>query len=133
MKTALTLIAAIWITTGLYAQDKVNVNELKPSEDYDNIHVQKINNAEDATSFVIWVKKNVRLHKHEAHTENLYVIEGEGKMTVGDTTFMIKAGDYFQIPINTPHAVVVLSKKPLKVISVQAPEFKGKDRIFIDQ
>lgn len=132
MKTVLTLLTAVWISTGLYAQNKVNVNDLKPAEDYDNIQVQKINNADDATSFIIWVKKNVRLHKHEAHTENLYVLEGEGKMTVGDTTFMIKPGDYFQIPKNTPHAVVVLSKKPLKVISVQAPEFKGKDRIFIE-
>jgi len=58
------------------------------------------------------------------------VIEGEGIMTVGDKTFKIKTGDYFVVPQNTYHSLKVTSKTPMKVISVQAPEFTGKDRIF---
>ena len=47
--------------------------------------------------------------------------------------YMIKQGDYFRIKKGTPHAVKVTSIKPLKMLSVQAPEFFGKDRIFLPE
>ena len=34
------------------------------------------------------------------------------------------------IPKNTWHYAKTTSKEPLKVISIQAPNFDGKDRIF---
>ncbi len=128
----LTSICAILVTSLVWGQDLKNAEELEPPKEYDNIHVQKLNSAKEATSFVIWVAKSVKLHKHVFHTENIYVLGGKGEMTVGDKKFIIKKGDYFQIPKDTPHALVVLSKKPMKVISVQSPEFLGKDRVFIE-
>lgn len=111
-------------------QNIVDVKKLKPQEDYDNILIKKLDTDSNATSFVIWVKKGVKSHKHVNHSEVLYVIEGEGEMTIGKAINPIKAGDYFRIPKNTYHALKVTSKIPMKVISVQAPEFYGKDRVF---
>ena len=42
-------------------------------------------------------------------------------------------GDFVFIPKNTPHSVNVISKVPLKVISVQAPFFDGKDRVLLEE
>jgi len=112
------------------SQNIVNVKDLKPDQEYDNILVKKLDTDSNSTSFIIWVKKGVKAHKHENHSEVLYVLNGEGKMTIGDSTSIIKTGDYFRIPKNTFHSLEVISDEAIKVISVQAPEFFGKDRIF---
>ena len=58
------------------------------------------------------------------------MLEGSGDFTLGDTTQPIKKGDLITIPKNTWHGVEVTSKVPLKVVSIQSPEFKGVDRVF---
>ncbi|MCE3225922.1 MAG: hypothetical protein K0S32_473 [Bacteroidetes bacterium] len=86
-----------------------------------------------ASSFCITIKKEVKAHKHVTHSEHVIVLEGEGNMKMGDKTFTIKKGDVVFIPKNTIHSVKTTSKAPLKVISVQAPLFDGKDRIMIEE
>lgn len=105
--------------------------KLKPSEDFDNIHVRPMHSDAKSSSFVIWIKEKVRLHKHEVHSEHVYVLKGKGEMVLGDRTFEVKKGDLIFIPEGTPHAVRVTGGT-LKVISIQSPEFKGKDRVFLD-
>lgn len=100
-------------------------------EGIDNIHVKKISSDANSTDFVIFIKKQVPLHKHREHTETIYVLAGRGLFQQGEKQYEIGPGDYLRIPKNTPHAVTVLSEEPLKVLSVQAPEFLGKDRILI--
>jgi mannose-6-phosphate isomerase-like protein (cupin superfamily) len=134
MKKFIVAIIALMISiTSIKAQTKINVIEFQPKEDFDNIHVVKLTTDSLASSFLIWVKKSVKAHKHEKHTENLYVLSGKGIMKVGQEEFEISAGDYLKIPMNTVHSVKVISDEPLKVISVQAPEFTGKDRVFVDE
>jgi mannose-6-phosphate isomerase-like protein (cupin superfamily) len=58
------------------------------------------------------------------------VIEGEGKMQLGEKIKEIKKGDFIFIPKNTYHSVNTTSNNELKVISIQAPYFDGKDRFF---
>ena len=103
---------------------------IQVEEDYQNIYVKKISSDISATTFAIWIKKNVRLHKHIEHVENVYISEGSGEFQLGDTIYKVSSGDLIIIPKNTWHGVKVNSKKPMKVISVQSPEFKGIDRIF---
>jgi len=103
-----------------------------PDGDYDNVTNKKIYSDSSVTTFVIWVKKNVPLHKHISHTEQVIVVEGTAIMQVGENTFPIKAGDMIVVPENIPHRVDVTSTTPLKVISIQAPEFLGDDRIFLE-
>jgi mannose-6-phosphate isomerase-like protein (cupin superfamily) len=117
-----------------FGQEHKSLREYQPTEEFDNIHVLKIAEDEKQSSFIIWVKKGVKGHFHQTHTENLVVIEGKAIMTLGDKTITIKKGDYINIPDQTPHSVTeVLSRKPLKVLSIQSPLFDGKDRIFIEK
>ena len=80
----------------------------------------------------IFVKNKVPLHKHVEHSETIYVLEGKGLFQLGDQNMEIVAGDYIRVPKGTAHAVKVLSSIPLKIISVQAPEFFGKDRVKVN-
>jgi mannose-6-phosphate isomerase-like protein (cupin superfamily) len=113
-----------------FSQDVTNIESLSPEEEYENISVKKLYSDSKASYLIIWIKQGVRSHKHVTHTESIVVMEGTGEMTVDGKTFLIKAGDYFVIPENTFHALKVTSQKPMKVISVQAPEFFGEDRVY---
>jgi mannose-6-phosphate isomerase-like protein (cupin superfamily) len=132
MKNALFTFALL-LCTQLYAQTESQLKEIQPNAEYENIHVQKLNSDSAQTSFVIWIKKAVKAHYHAFHTENIYVIEGKAEMTLNDSTFIVRKGDYLNIPKGSIHSVTkVYGKKPLKVLSIQSPEFKGKDRIFVE-
>jgi mannose-6-phosphate isomerase-like protein (cupin superfamily) len=113
------------------SQTFLNTKSFKPKAKYENIHVQKIEGDSNYTAFIIWIKKEVALHYHADHTETIVVLEGKGKMTLNDSSFIIKKNSTFVIPKGTNHSVITKSKKPLKVLSIQYPMFDGKDRIII--
>lgn len=113
------------------AQSSQSLKKMKPPKEYDNIHVEKLNSHPQSSSFLIWVKEKVRMHKHAEHTEHVYVLKGKGEMKIGNEVREVKKGDVIFIPKGTPHGVKVTGGT-LKVLSVQSPEFKGKDRIFLD-
>ena len=116
----------------LKGQIVIDTDTLKVNESYDNIAVKKLSSDKNSTTFLILIKKEVKLHKHQAHSETIYVIEGTGEMRLGEKKCYLKKGDVLFIPENTPHSVKVTSDIPLKVLSVQAPEFDGTDRILLE-
>jgi len=131
---SLYLIAAIFSFSAVsFAQDIIHTKSETPDKEFENILVHTLSDDENQTSFMIWIKEGVKLHKHLEHTENIYVLKGKGEMIIGDEKLVIKKGDYFSIKKNTPHALKVLSSSPMKVISIQSPKFVGKDRIFIKE
>jgi mannose-6-phosphate isomerase-like protein (cupin superfamily) len=104
----------------------------------DNLYNRPLFSDSLASSFVIIIKKEVKSHKHLTHSEHVVVLEGNGNMTLRqaqddkEKVFEIKKGDVVFIPKNTIHAVKSTGKQPLKVLSIQAPYFDGKDRVFTE-
>lgn len=129
MKISLFCISLLF-TLCSFSQNRTNLINLKPDTTFENILIKKLDTDSNSTSFVIWIKKGVKSHKHQTHSEIISVITGNGNMTIDNESFKVNPGDYFRIPKNTFHSLVVSSKKPMKVLSVQSPEFSGKDRIF---
>lgn len=114
------------------AQTNFNSRDLQPSDEYENVHVQQLYSDSLATTFVIWVKREVKSHYHAFHTEQVIILDGRARMQVGDRYFVVKKGDVLVIPAGTVHNAVVTSRKPLKVLSIQSPEFLGDDRVIVD-
>ena len=119
-------------TKTVFTQEFVSsIQHINPDDvEFDNISVKKLSTNHEATTFAIWIKKRVKLHKHLYHTENVIIEEGEGEFQLGDSIYKVKKGDVIVIPQDTWHGVIVNSKETMKVISIQSPEFLGKDRIF---
>lgn len=111
-----------------------SLDTIKAPVKYDNIYVRALYvDSSDVSSYVIFVRNEVKAHKHEKHAEHVVVLAGMGMMTLGDKKFKIMKGDVIFIPKNTFHSVLSISKKEaLKVLSVQAPFFDGKDRVLKD-
>jgi|SRR5690606_37608632 len=127
------MMLMFFVSLNVFCQTHLSLKDVKPDSAYENIYVKKISDDAEQTTFVIWVKKNVRAHYHAYHSENIYVLEGKARMIVDGQTIFIKAGDYLNFPKGKVHAVLeVTSSKTLKVISVQSPKFEGKDRIFVE-
>ncbi len=117
----------------LLAATPLNLDTMVAPKELENVSVTKLSSDKHASQFLIYIKKEVPLHIHKHHTEIIYVVSGSGNMTLGDKEFEIKQGDTLRIGENTPHGVVVTSQQPLKVLSIQAPEFKGLDRHLVDK
>ncbi len=127
----LLVLVSLFLSGQIYAERLV-LSDIIPPEDLENIHVVKLASDSYSTDFVIFVKNSVPLHKHVEHSETIYVLEGKGLFQLGDQSMEIVAGDYIRVTKGTPHAVKVISDIPLKIISVQAPEFFGKDRVKVN-
>lgn len=127
------LIFLITLIYSVNSQTVVNLDTLKATAKVDNIYNRPLFNDSLASSFCIIIKNEVKPHKHQYHSEHVYVVEGEGQMKLGNQEFKIKKNDFIFIPKNTVHSVKTTSKEPLKVISIQAPFFDGKDRIILEE
>ena len=114
------------------AQSQQSMDTIKPPAAYDNIYNRPLYSDSLSSSFMIFIKKEVKMHAHVTHTEQVYVLEGEGEMTVGAKVMKVKKGDIIFIPKNTVHGLKVTSLAPMKVLSVQAPYFDGKDRVMME-
>lgn len=130
MKTLTFLLLAISSIT--QAQSHQSLDTILPPANYDNIYVRPLFHDSLASGFVIFIKKEVKQHKHNAHTEQVVILDGEGSMKLGEKTIKVKKGDILFIPAGTPHSLIVTSKGPVKVLSTQSPYFDGKDRVMIE-
>ena len=128
-----TILGLLVIPLLFKSQDIVSsIDQILTDKEFENIHVKKISSDSSSTTFAIWIKQKVKLHKHVYHTENVLIDKGFGEFQINDSIYKVAAGDWIVIPKNTWHGVVVNSKSTMKVISVQSPEYFGKDRIFKD-
>jgi mannose-6-phosphate isomerase-like protein (cupin superfamily) len=85
------------------------------------------------STFLIEISDKVPLHFHRLHTENIVVVQGKALMKLGSDTLEIRKGNQVTILKGTPHEVIkVISKKPLKVYSIQSPKFDPSDRYFVE-
>ena len=128
----LILLFASFFGIAAQAQTFQNADTISCPDSLENIYVRQLYSDSLSSSFVIFIKKEVKLHKHNAHTEHVMVLQGEGTMVLGDSTFTIKKGNIVFIPKGTPHKVLTTSKIPLKVISIQSPNFDGSDRLMLE-
>lgn len=76
------------------------------------------------------VKGIVPDHYHEKHEESVFIEFGTGTMRLGDKRVRVAAGDLMHIPKGVVHGFVPDSGA-VRVVSIFAPAFDGKDRVFV--
>ena len=125
----------IFCTATLFckAQTSQPLDTVKAYGNYENIYLRKLYSDSLVSSFVIFIKKEVKAHRHVYHTEQVVILDGEGEMLIGDKKSSVRKGDILFIPKGTLHSLKVLSPTPMKVLSIQAPFFDGKDRVMAEE
>lgn len=124
-------LVLLFIVFGIYVQGQVFKPKKSPKELQENV-VEKLSEDSLHSTFIITIPKKVPLHFHKIHTEIIVVLDGKALMKLGSDTFVIQKGDQITIPKGTPHEVIdVISRKPLRVYSIQSPMFDGTDRYLM--
>lgn len=122
---------AVFLMLAAPVQAQQSLATMQPAA-ADNLEVVKLASDKHASQFLIFVRQAVKNHRHLTHSETIYILEGSGQMQLGDRRFAIGPGDFIQVPEGVVHGVTVTSATPLKALSVQAPEFDGTDRVWVD-
>jgi mannose-6-phosphate isomerase-like protein (cupin superfamily) len=123
----------ILITVCVNSQTVLNLDTLRNTDKTNSNASKPLFSDTLSSSFCIFIPNEVPAHKHVFHSEQVVVLEGTGIMRLGDKSFPIQKGDLIFIPKNTVHAVRNTGTAPLKVLSIQAPYFDGKDRVFVNE
>ncbi len=125
------ILGWLTFTSSSFLVTAADLNSYVAPKDMKNIHVERLGSSETVSEFIIFVKDEVKGHYHQHHTELVYVLAGSAIFWLDETKQLIKPGDFIRINQGVVHRVKVTSAEPLKVLSIQTPEFKGKDRIFV--
>lgn len=71
------------------------------------------------------------VHRHNQAETVLYIIEGEGEVSVGDDQTAVRAGQRLLVPRGEFHGVST-GDSPLRFLSVQSPPILNKARGTLD-
>jgi mannose-6-phosphate isomerase-like protein (cupin superfamily) len=86
---------------------------------------------QDASVTVVRAEKELPPNTNLSREEVGYVVQGGGTMRFGDEKRPVKAGDILSLPRRVVHGFSNGAKRGTVVVSVMAPPFDGKDRIFV--
>jgi mannose-6-phosphate isomerase-like protein (cupin superfamily) len=73
----------------------------------------------------------LKMHYNQCSDEISYCIKGQAIMNVSGKELVMKAGDLMYIPALMPHESEVTGSETLQLISIFAPPFNEKDRIYV--
>ena len=71
---------------------------------------------------VVYANGKTTGHSHPDHEEVYYVIQGKGKMVVGDAEYEIKTGDALYVPFGLFHTTYNTGILPLQLLWVTAQD-----------
>ena len=97
-------------------EEWINRSDMKSPEEFEEIHVKLIAHTPQATTAIVWIKSMAPHEVHHNEFEKFLILEGTCDIIVGEATYPLVAGNYFQIPLHEGHRVVVTSNIPCKVI-----------------
>ena len=126
-------ILASCVLATLLSFGQTNLVELQPESWKENVTVERLCHEEHQSCYSIWVSDTVKPHYHANHTETIYVVKGGGIFYLGDQSYNLKPGDFVTIPKGAIHSFKNKGDDRTQVLSVQAPKFEGKDRIWVDK
>lgn len=73
----------------------------------------------------------LKMHYHQNRDEITYCLKGQAVMNVSGKELVMKVGDLMYIPALMIHGSEVTGNETLQLISIFAPPFDGKDRIYV--
>ena len=107
------------------------VLEANPMPADKKIQVIPVGGNEDVSLFVARFAPGVEVkpHYHQTHSEMIYVIEGTGSMTLGDTDYQLKPGMIHFNPKTKVHSAKNTGDSYLIVLQAFTPKWDKPDRV----
>ncbi len=78
-------------------------------------------------------RKKATPHYHEKSEEVYYVVYGQGKLSLGDSTYNIRKGSVIYVPTKTIHGLEnTATDKELEVLCLSSPPYTDEDFLLTD-
>lgn len=133
IRVLLLLLVVFFVDFHVDAQLSMSLSQYKMTVPDASVRVEKLCGDSLQSVFLLQIQKDVPTHFHREHSENIYVLDGKARMQLGTEQILIRKGDFVNIPVGVIHAITeVTSRKPLLVLSIQAPAFDGSDRVIFN-
>lgn len=98
-------------------------SEIRPLIDRTTSKIELCSLAEE----VLPVGAAVGRHHHLETEEIYYILQGKGRMTVGDETREVAAGDAVFIPLKQTHTLENTGDEPIRLLLVCGPAYSYED------
>ncbi|MBA9078765.1 MULTISPECIES: cupin domain-containing protein [Rufibacter] len=85
-------------------------------DDAEDIFAKIIGYTPKATTAIVWVKDMTDFEVHHEEYERFLILEGTCDMVAGEDIHQLAAGDFFAVPLHTPHMIKVTSQVPCKAV-----------------
>jgi mannose-6-phosphate isomerase-like protein (cupin superfamily) len=72
-------------------------------------------------------------HHHPRTEEIYYILEGAGRMTIGDETCDVSSGDAIAIPPGAVHTIRCTGDVALKFLCCCAPGYEDSDTVLVEE
>ena len=72
------------------------------------------------------------LHHHTRTEELYFILQGQGRMTLGDDEFDVMAGDTVCIAPGTAHRIVNSGQTALKILCSCSPAYQDTDTVLLE-
>src|SRR5437868_12526327 len=100
-------------------------SEIRPLVDRTTSNIERCSLAEE----VLPVGVAVGRHYHLETEEIYYILQGRGRMTVGDEMREVAAGDAIFIPIKQSHRLENTGDEPMRLLLVCGPAYSYEDHL----
>lgn len=78
---------------------------------------------------VVYPGKRLSLQRHRQRSEHWFILQGQGVVTLGDSTLHLRPGNSVDIPQGSLHRVENAGDENLVFIEVQTGAYLGEDDI----
>ncbi len=73
-------------------------------------------------------RKKATLHYHEKSEEVYYIVSGQGRLSLGDSSYDIQKGNVVSVPTKTIHGLEnTATNKKLEVLCLSSPPYTDED------
>ncbi len=81
---------------------------------------------------IVKTGKSTLKHYHENFEEIYFILQGKGKMLLGEETFIVGKGDSIAIPPKTPHKIYNIGAEDLKILCICSPPYTHENTILLE-
>ena len=102
-----------------------NLDDLKTEINIRGIKAKTMVDHKNATIKNLMLGKGESIPNHQVPVDvTFFILEGQGQLSIGETTYQIKANDILTCPPNTIMSVKADDKSSLSFINIKTPGIK---------
>ncbi len=92
------------------------VEHLIPAEPFEDFFMDVLRQDDKAAQMLVVTKLHVPDETHDDFIESFFILKGQCVCTVGTNKFTLNAGDFLEVPLNTPHDINITSPHVIAIL-----------------